>query len=62
MGFFKSPAFKYIKNLLIGVGAAVVMIGALGKINSEFGLDVKIILLFLGWDPSSESRRGSFFL
>lgn len=35
MSFFKSPAFKYIKNLLIGVGAAVVMIGALGKINSE---------------------------
>jgi hypothetical protein len=35
MSFFKSPAFKYLKNLLIGVGAAVVMIGALGKINSE---------------------------
>ena len=27
--------FKYAKNLIIGVGAAVVMIGALGKINSE---------------------------
>lgn len=35
MGFFKSPTFKYIKNFLIGAGAAVVMIGALGKINSE---------------------------
>jgi hypothetical protein len=35
MGFFKSPTFKYVKNLLIGLGAAVVMIGALGKINSE---------------------------
>jgi hypothetical protein len=35
MGFSKSPSFKYIKNLLIGVGASVVMIGALGKINSE---------------------------
>jgi hypothetical protein len=35
MGFFKSPTFKYFKNLLIGLGAAVVMIGALGKINSE---------------------------
>ncbi|MFM2393182.1 MAG: hypothetical protein RLZZ546_1164 [Bacteroidota bacterium] len=34
MGFFKSPTFKYVKNLLIGLGAAVVMIGALGKINS----------------------------
>ncbi len=35
MSFFKSPTFKYVKNFLIGVGAAVVMIGALGKINSE---------------------------
>jgi hypothetical protein len=35
MSFFKTPLFKYLKNLLIGVGAAVVMIGALGKINSE---------------------------
>jgi hypothetical protein len=34
MGFFKSPTFKYAKNLLIGLGASVVMIGALGKINS----------------------------
>ena len=35
MSFFKSKSFKYLKNLVIGVGAAVVMIGALGKINSE---------------------------
>lgn len=35
MSFFKSPTFKYAKNFLIGIGAAVVMIGALGKINSE---------------------------
>lgn len=35
MSFFKSPSFKYLKNLLIGLGASVVMIGALGKINSE---------------------------
>lgn len=35
MSLVKSPMFKYIKNLIIGVGAAVVMIGALGKINSE---------------------------
>lgn len=34
MSFVKSTGFKYIKNLIIGVGAAVVMIGALGKINS----------------------------
>ena len=35
MSFFKTPTFKYAKNFLIGIGAAVVMIGALGKINSE---------------------------
>lgn len=35
MSFLKSKGFKYFKNLLIGVGAAVVMLGALGKINSE---------------------------
>ena len=34
MSFFKSPSFKYLKNLLIGIGASVVMIGALGKLNS----------------------------
>jgi len=35
MSFFKSKTFKYLKNLLIGVGAALVMMGALGKINNE---------------------------
>lgn len=35
MSFLKSKSFKYIKNLVIGLGAAVVMIGALGKINNE---------------------------
>lgn len=35
MSFFKSPTFKYTKNFFIGIGASVVMIGALGKINSE---------------------------
>lgn len=34
MSFVKSNGFKYLKNLLIGLGAAVVMIGALGKLNS----------------------------
>jgi hypothetical protein len=34
MSFIKSKGFKYFKNFVIGVGAAVVMIGALGKINS----------------------------
>lgn len=35
MSFLKSPGFKYFKNLLIGLGAAVVMIGALMKITSH---------------------------
>jgi hypothetical protein len=34
MSFVKSKSFKYLKNLIIGLGASVVMIGALGKINS----------------------------
>jgi len=34
MSLFKTPSFKYVKNLLIGLGASVVMIGALGKLNS----------------------------
>ncbi|MEM9260919.1 MAG: gliding motility protein GldL [Bacteroidota bacterium] len=34
MSFFKSPTFKYIKNFIIGVGAAIVMLGALYKIQS----------------------------
>jgi len=34
MSFVKTKNFKYLKNLLIGIGAAVVMIGALGKLNS----------------------------
>jgi hypothetical protein len=32
---YKANWFKYLKNLIIGIGAALVMIGALGKINSE---------------------------
>ncbi|MBX2814365.1 MAG: gliding motility protein GldL [Saprospiraceae bacterium] len=35
MAIHKKPWFKYLKNLIIGVGAALVMMGALGKINSE---------------------------
>ena len=35
MSFIKSNWFKYLKNLIIGLGAAAVMLGALGKINSE---------------------------
>jgi hypothetical protein len=35
MAFYKTNWFKDLKNLIIGVGASLVMIGALGKINSE---------------------------
>ena len=34
MAITKSPTFKYIKNFIIGVGAAIVMLGALYKIQS----------------------------
>lgn len=34
MSFFKSSFFKYVKNLIIGAGAAVVLLGALFKILS----------------------------
>ena len=34
MSFLKSKTFKYIKNLIIGLGAAVVLVGALFKIQS----------------------------
>ena len=34
MALTKSPTFKYIKNFIIGVGAAIVMLGALYKIQS----------------------------
>lgn len=31
--FFKTPGFKYFKNFVFGVGASVVIIGALGKLT-----------------------------
>ncbi len=34
MSFVKSKGFKYLKNLIIGVGASVVLLGALFKIES----------------------------
>jgi gliding motility-associated protein GldL len=34
MSFLKSKGFKYIKNLIIGAGASVVLLGALFKILS----------------------------
>jgi hypothetical protein len=61
MTFTKSPTFKYAKNFIIGVGAAVVMLGALYKIQSwemptiggvtfdllTIGLGVEAFLFFL---------------
>ncbi len=42
MSIIKSKTFKYIKNLIIGVGASVVMLGALFKIMSWEGGDTMI--------------------
>jgi hypothetical protein len=63
MSFFKSKFFKYLKNLIIGVGAAIVLLGALFKIESWphasemliLGLSVEaglfLMLGILGPDP-----------
>ncbi|MEY4936947.1 MAG: hypothetical protein RIS64_3306 [Bacteroidota bacterium] len=63
MNFFKSKFFKYLKNLIIGVGAAIVLLGALFKIESWphasemliLGLSVEaglfLMLGILGPDP-----------
>ncbi len=57
MSFVKTKSFKYFKNLLIGVGASIVLMGALFKLESWegasemliFGLSMEaIIFLFLG--------------
>lgn len=57
MSFLKSKSFKYLKNLFIGVGASVVLVGALAKLLShpwaDFLLKVGLlteagIFLFLG--------------
>jgi hypothetical protein len=57
MSFVKSKKFKYVKNLIIGLGASVVLIGALAKLESwpqaslllTVGLGVEaFIFAFLG--------------
>ncbi len=57
MSFVKTNWFKYLKNLIIGVGASVVLLGALFKLESWnyasemliLGLSVEaFIFLFLG--------------
>lgn len=44
MSFLKSKGFKYIKNLLIGVGAAIVLLGALFKLESWEGASEMLII------------------
>ncbi|MCB0522136.1 MAG: gliding motility protein GldL [Lewinellaceae bacterium] len=57
MSFIKTKGFKYFKNLFIGIGAAIVLMGALFKLESlpgastmlTIGLTTEaIIFLFLG--------------
>ncbi len=44
MSFVKSKSFKYFKNLIIGVGAAIVLMGALFKLESwEFASELLIL-------------------
>lgn len=43
MSFVKSKGFKYFKNLIIGAGAAVVLMGALFKIESWEGATPMLI-------------------
>lgn len=63
MSFVKTKGFKYFKNLMIGVGAAFVLAGALFKLESwegasemlilGMGIEIFIFLMlgFLGPDP-----------
>ena len=44
MSFLKSKGFKYFKNLIIGAGAAVVLMGALFKIESWEGATTMLII------------------
>ncbi|MEM6964509.1 MAG: gliding motility protein GldL [Bacteroidota bacterium] len=44
MSFLKSKTFKYVKNLLIGVGAATVLIGALFKLESLPGASLMLTI------------------
>lgn len=44
MSFLKTKGFKYVKNLVIGLGAAVVLIGALFKLESWEGASTMLII------------------
>lgn len=44
MSFLKTKGFKYLKNLIIGLGAAVVLLGALFKLESWEGASTMLII------------------
>lgn len=44
MSFLKAKWFKYLKNLIIGLGAAIVLMGALFKLESWEGASEMLIL------------------
>ena len=44
MSFLHSKGFKYVKNLIIGVGAAVVLTGALFKLESWDGASMMLTI------------------
>ena len=44
MSFVKTNWFKYLKNLIIGFGASVVMLGALFKLESWEGASMMLII------------------
>ena len=47
MSFLKSKTFKYLKNLIIGVGAGIVLLGALFKILSwEYANEMLMVGMF----------------
>jgi hypothetical protein len=44
MSFVKTKGFKYLKNLIIGLGAAIVLLGALFKLESWEGASTMLII------------------
>jgi hypothetical protein len=44
MSFLKTKGFKYLKNLIIGIGAAIVLLGALFKLESWEGASTMLTI------------------
>ena len=60
MSFHHSKSFKYLKNLLIGLGASIVLLGALAKLQSYDWQIAGIDLIDLGlWVEASTQRPRS---